>query len=445
MGEIMIKSMQTKLRTKLESTNPYMFNAYCIIAAFSTYFCMYAFRKPFSVGTFQVPGLDFLPDLDYKILIIISQVIGYTLSKFLGIKIVSEMKGNNRGKALIGLIAFAELALLLFAIVPAPYNFIFLFLNGIPLGMVWGLVFVFLEGRRSTELLGAGLSISYIVASGFVKSTGKYLMQIGVSEFWMPFATGMIFFPFLLLFVFMLSSIPKPTQQDIKQRVKRKPMYDKERWKFLKSFSGGLIPLTLLYMLLTAYRDFRDNFAREIWDAIGFSAKPYIFTISELPIALLVLVSLAAMIFIQNNKRAVMAIHSLMLFGTLMIGVTTWMYQSGIMAPEYWMISVGIGLYLAYVPYGCILFDRIIAATGFVGTAGFMIYVTDAFGYIGSIALLFYKNFGETKLSWLDFFIKCSYATSIICSTCFLMSIYYFSKIEQLKPSHIKPANSNSH
>ena len=29
----------------------------------------------------------------------------------------------------------------------------------------------------------------------------------------------------------------------------------------------GLLPLTLLYVLLTAYRDFRDNFAVEIWAA----------------------------------------------------------------------------------------------------------------------------------------------------------------------------------
>ncbi len=58
---------------------------------------MYAFRKPFSVGTFAVPGVSFMPEIDYKVLLIISQVIGYTLSKFIGIKVVSELEGNYRG------------------------------------------------------------------------------------------------------------------------------------------------------------------------------------------------------------------------------------------------------------------------------------------------------------------------------------------------------------
>ena len=67
-------------------------------------------------------------------------------------------------------------------------------LNGLPLGMIWGLVFSYLEGRRQTELLGAGLSVSFIFSSGVVKSVGKVLMQdFGVTQMWMPFLTGLIF------------------------------------------------------------------------------------------------------------------------------------------------------------------------------------------------------------------------------------------------------------
>src|SRR5690606_29991559 len=125
----------------LIGARPSVFNVYCIIAAFSTYFCMYAFRKPFSVATFdddiQIPLLG---DLNYKIVLIIAQVFGYTLSKFLGIKFVSETKPDGRALRIIGLIAVAEFALLLFAIVPAPWNIFCLFLNGLPLGMVWGMV-----------------------------------------------------------------------------------------------------------------------------------------------------------------------------------------------------------------------------------------------------------------------------------------------------------------
>ncbi|MFK8138746.1 MAG: DUF5690 family protein [Bdellovibrionales bacterium] len=417
-----------RITEKLRSAPDSVFNIYCIFAAFSTYFCMYAFRKPFSVGTFQGVEFGLLPDIDFKIVLIISQVFGYTLSKFIGIKIVSELSGNHRAKALVALIIFAELALVGFAFAPSSYKVLFIFLNGLPLGMVWGLVFGFLEGRKSTELLGAGLSASYIVASGAVKSVGAYLMSLGISEYMMPFATGMIFFPIFLIMVFLLNQIPKPSKEDIELRTERKAMDSSDRSKFFKTFAPGLIPLTLLYMLLTAYRDFRDNFAREIWDALGYSAKPTIFTYSELPIAVGVLVALAFLVLIKNNRKALYTIHFIMLGGTILIGLSTFLWQMEIISPVAWMISVGFGLYLGYVPYGCVLFDRLIAATGFVGTAGFMIYVTDAFGYLGSVGLMLYKNFGHADLSWLEFFTMFSYACSIFCSVSFLISLIYFTK-----------------
>ena len=113
---------------------------------------MYAFRKPFSAASYE--GIDDMWGLSFKSAIVIAQVLGYTLSKFIGIKVVSEMGRNSRGVALLVLIGLAQLALLGFAVVPVKFKFLFLFLNGIPLGMVWGLVFSFLEGRRFTEIMG---------------------------------------------------------------------------------------------------------------------------------------------------------------------------------------------------------------------------------------------------------------------------------------------------
>ncbi|MCB9529171.1 MAG: hypothetical protein H6701_12460, partial [Myxococcales bacterium] len=36
----------------LERASPLAFSSYAIAAAFTTYFCMYAFRKPFGAGSF---------------------------------------------------------------------------------------------------------------------------------------------------------------------------------------------------------------------------------------------------------------------------------------------------------------------------------------------------------------------------------------------------------
>ena len=161
----------------LNRCHPIFFNIYCMTFAFSAYFCMYAFRRPFSAGLYsEALELQFFPSLNYKIILIISQVIGYTLSKFLGIKYVTETPSHKRSSYLIASIVASELALLGFAISPHELGILFLFLNGISLGMVWGWIFSFLEGRRSTELLAAALSTSYILASGSVKSGSSNVM-----------------------------------------------------------------------------------------------------------------------------------------------------------------------------------------------------------------------------------------------------------------------------
>jgi len=57
------------------------------VSSFGAYTCMYAFRKAFAAGTFS--GLQYL-HIDYKVWLVIAQVIGYTLSKFYGVKFISE-------------------------------------------------------------------------------------------------------------------------------------------------------------------------------------------------------------------------------------------------------------------------------------------------------------------------------------------------------------------
>ena len=130
--------MTDNLRQKLAQASPLALTVVAGLAGVCAYFSMYAFRKPFSAATFGVvPGWRFV--LDYKIALVIAQVAGYAVSKLIGIKFVSELDPTKRAAAIIVLILAAWAALLLFAVVPAPWNVAALFLNGLPLGMIWGL------------------------------------------------------------------------------------------------------------------------------------------------------------------------------------------------------------------------------------------------------------------------------------------------------------------
>jgi len=428
------------IRRWLLRTSSFWLTTYALVAAFGVYFCMYAFRKPFTVATFE--NLSFF-GMDYKIILIIAQVVGYMLSKFIGIKVISEMLHRWRAAMILAFIGFAELSLLFFAIVPTPYNIIFLFLNGLPLGMIWGLVFSFLEGRKTTEILGAGLSASFIVSSGAVKSVGKVVLDSwNFSPFWMPVVTGGIFILPLLLFTWMLSLLPEPSEEDIALRTRRKPMNRRERRSFFVSFATGLILIVLFYMMLTAYRDFRDNFAAEIWIALGYGNAPEIFTLAEIPIAVFVLIMLGLTMYIRNNGKAFLTYHVLIIAGVILIGGSTWMFQQNQLDGAYWMVLVGLGLYMGYVPINSIFFDRMIAAFHYQSNAGFMIYVADAFGYLGSVGILIYKNFGQPDLSWIDFFIGASYALAIFGTILVGIATIYFRRQLFSRTFLVKPVNT---
>jgi MFS family permease len=408
----------------LSNTSGLWFSVFATLAAFCLYTCIFAFRKTFTVGTYE--GLVYL-GIHYKVWLITAQVVGYGCAKFIGIKTISELTSGARARGIVIMIAVAGLSWLFFALVPPPYNIIFLFTNGFPLGMGWGLVFSYLEGRRFTEVLGAGVSVSFIFGSGFAKSVGGSVMKYwGTSEYWMPFVSVGLFLIPLLLFLWLLDKLPPPSALDESLRTKRQPMNAVDRKNFFLAFAPGLILLIVTYMLLTAFRDFRDNFSAEVWKTLGYGNSPDIFTKTETPITLAILIIIGSIMFIRNNRFAFMLNHALILSGMITVGVATYLFDQQLISPTAWMIFLGLGLYLGYVPFNSILFDRMIATFTYVSTVGFLIYLADAFGYLGSIGVMVYKEFMHPALSWLDFFIGAGYVMAISGSLLISLSMIYF-------------------
>ncbi len=385
---------------------------------------MYAFRKPFTAATFETVG-GFA--ISYKVLLVIAQLIGYTLSKFLGIKIIAELKSHHRALGIIGLIFIAWFSLFLFAVLPPSMGIFCLFLNGLPLGLIWGLVFSYLEGRKTTEFMGAVLTVSFIFSSGFVKTTGKWLMvDFNVTEFWMPFFTGFIFIVPIIFFVFLLEQIPPPSAEDIALRTERLPMTKAQRKKFIQTFLPGILMLVITYIMLSVLRDFRDNFAADIWKEAGFEKVPSIFTTTEIPTSIIILTLMSFLIVVKNNFLALKINHWMVSIGFGIALLATIGFQAGLISPVQWMMANGLGLYLGYVPFNCMLFERMIAAFKHPANVGFLMYISDSFGYLGSIAILFYKEFGTHNLSWINFFSGMIYFVSITGILFTIFSQMYF-------------------
>lgn len=416
------------IREKLSQSPTVYVVLYGIAMSFGTYFCMYAFRKPFSVGTFEGPKFW---RLDLKTTFVVSQILGYALSKFIGIKICTEIGRRQRRNALWVLIVAAQCALLLFAVLPESWKIAAIFLNGLPLGMVWGLCVWYLEGRRTSELLLAGLSCSFIISSALVKDVGRYLLvHQGIPEFWMPFCVGSIFIVPYFLFVWLLDQLPDPDEQDEAERSPRVTMDREMRYVAFKDIAFAMVMLLVGYFFLTAFRDYRDNYGIEIFQALGYAEVPLVFSRTDWPIAFGVMSILALTNFVRNRRWGLFAAFAVMLSGALMIGAATWLFDGGHLTGITWMVLIGLGAYVMYVPYGSLLFDRLMAATGMVGTAVFGIYIADAIGYTGSIGVQLYKDLGQPSLSRLQFFRWYCYfvsATGILT----LVSSYLFLRKKQ--------------
>nr|WP_294942394.1 DUF5690 family protein [uncultured Mucilaginibacter sp.] len=421
-----------KLKATVANWPYWLVSVMAAVSAFGAYTSMYAFRKAFAAGTFT--GQQYL-HIDYKVWLVIAQIIGYTLSKFYGIRFIAEVKGAKRGPTILLLVGIAWLALLGFALVPAPYNIIFLFINGFPLGLIWGLVFGYLEGRRSTEFMAAVLSISLIFGSGFVKTIGQTLIHVyHISEYNMPFFTGALFAIPLILFVFMLELMPPQTAEDKLLRAERKPMDATERKQFIIRFLPGIILTLIIYVLLTIMRDVRDNFEVEIWNSLGIKDRN-IYAKIDTQISVIVLVAISLLILVRKNLRAFGIIHLFIIGGCVLVGASTLLFTLKLIGPVSWMTCAGLGLYLGYVPYNAIFFERMIATFHYKSNVGFVMYVADSMGYLGSVSVLLVKEFGRPNISWGAFFKEGVLVVAIVGGICGILSLIYFLQSARRQPA----------
>lgn len=400
---------------------------YASLICFLTYASVYAFRKPFTVGGFGDGPTVF--GLAFKDALVISQVFGYMFSKFYGIKFIAELKHVGRGKLILLLVGISWISMLFFALVPAPFNIVFLFTNGFPLGIIWGIVFSFVEGRKATDFIGAALAVSFIFSSGFVKSVAKSLqLSFAITDWWLPFVTGGVFILPLVLLIWLLEKIPPPSASDIALRVTRLPLDKEARKQFFNNFKPGLVIMIVIYVFLTVFRDIRDNFAADIWKELGYGNQPSVFTNTEIPITLMVLLLIGSMILIKNNRKAFQITQYIILFGFLIAGISSLLFIQGILSPFLWMTLVGLGLYIGYIPFNCILFDRLIATFRITGNVGFLMYLADSFGYLGSVSVILLKTVFKLNLKWSVLYSHGVVVLSVLGVIGALMSISYFNK-----------------
>lgn len=395
------------------------------LAAFACYLSMYAFRKPFVAGTYESGIL--LLGLELKTLFVLSQLVGYTLSKYIGTWWLTSKIAGNRFGLLIRLMLIAYLSLWAFYLLPTDAKAVAMLVNGLPLGMVWGIVVSYLEGRRNSDTLLVILAGSLIVASSITKDSGLWLMNnLSIDDYLMPVAVATLFFPLLIFSAWWLERSPPPDQADVEDRTIRTAMDAQSRTLFIKQYWPGLLTLITAFVALTAYRDFRDNFGIEIIIDLGYAPQSGIFSLIDLPVAVVVLASLLIIQRIKNHRESLLVLHALMIIGGVALIGSTVLMQMGVLSGMAWLILGGIGSFVAYIGYNTLLYERLMSHLKFPGTAIFAIYLSDAAGYSGSLILQIYKDLFADDVSRLEFFVAMNYGLGMLISIALIHSASYF-------------------
>ena len=397
--------------------------------ALLSYSLVYALRKPFTAAEFE--GLQVF-GMDYKIVVSIIQLLGYVSAKLLGIKYISELRPEGRLKFIIGSAALSEISLIAFGLLPMPYNIMALYFNGLSLGCMWGVIFSFLEGRRTTDILASIMGVSMALSSGVAKSLGLYTLNVlHVSEFWMPALIGAIAFPLLCFTGWMMTRFPQPTAADIASRSIRVTLNGHQRWALFRRFMPLLIILFAANLLLTVQRDIKEDFIVCIIDVSTVSSWAFAQIDS---IATLVLLATFALLSTTYDHLKVLCI--LLVLSTCGMGTLAFLganFEQVGLPTTIWLFLQSLCLDMAYLSFQTIFFERFIACFKIKGNVGFFIITIDFVGYLGTLALLLFKEFYASHIDWASFYNSMSLYIGIVCCLAFIGSLVYMIQVRKRK------------
>jgi len=364
---------------------------------FAIYTCMYAIRKPFTAFILE----EELGGINLKIWLVLFQLAGYLMSKFFGISFIGNLNRENRILYLHLCLITASLPLFILNFTPTYLWPVLFLINGFPLGLVWGIVFSYAEGRNFTELIGSILACTFIFSSGIVKFLAINLqnsLNINMELTLSLMALGANVVAFLL--ALLLKRTPPPDIEDETRNVKRTSLNKIERKKVFLANASIIIPAILMYCIFTVLRDIRDNFTAEILQSDNlYSANNIAYF--ETILALLLILTIPFLTVVKKHYKAINLIFIVCLLGSLLNIMATVLYNMEVFSGTTLFLCSGLGLYCGYILINISLMDRIIGFTKTNSNAGFLMYIADSAGYIASFGAMLFFIFGKSaNLDW---------------------------------------------
>ena len=192
--------------------------------------------------------------------------------------------------------------------------------------------------------------------------------------------------------------------------------------------------------LLVALRDIKEDFLVKIFDVAGSGYSSWIFAQLDSIVSLIILIIFGLMVFVRNNMRVLLILLSLVILGMLTMSFISLRYEALQLSPVVWLFIQSLCLYLAYLCFQTIFFDRFIACFRIRGNVGFFIVLIDFIGYLGTVIVLAVKEFLNPDINWLSFYNQLAGYVGLGCSVLFVGAwVYLYRQAKRRASEKVMP------
>lgn len=159
-----------------------------------------------------------------------------------------------------------------------------------------------------------------------------------------------------------------------------------DRRSFFVRYAPGLVLLVIAYLAITILRSLRADFSPN--SGGNWVIPRHHPTLSELLVAVGVLLATGCTVLIRDNRRAFAVAIGLGISGLLLCLFALSLRSAGNLGGFAFQVTIGLGLYLPYVAVHTTIFERLVAITRDRSNVGFLMYLADSFGYLGYVAVM---------------------------------------------------------
>lgn len=358
-------------------------------SAFCLYFGVLLIKLTPFAATYPGERLFGLP---LKAVLALAQTLGYLTGKPLALMVVPKLKRGRLLAAMLFVLWGEGGTLALAPRFGGVATTCALFVGGLFGASAWGLIVRFCEGRARTDAIIACVSLCMMSMSGVAKGIGSMLMVVG------GLGSGAMMSSCALCGTLVgtacalaLAAQEAPSVADVALRGERRELSSlhEQGARLLRRHGAGIALTTLAYVIVGTLRAFRDFYQVELFEAVGLGGRPGLLAASELIVAACILLFTGALSLLSDSWLALNVIVCAAASGGLLVALSTAAFHAGLYARGFaWIVLVGAGLFLSYIPIGTVLYERLLAAAHEQLTSSLLSILSDASVLVGTSLLL---------------------------------------------------------